>query len=179
MLNIKPVHIEKQHIDFVSVEDDAIDWEKSFPDVHTFQSPYDDEEVLEGVDAKKEHYKDLGYPSELLIAKDGSCSPFTIFRFKNPSILANKQKLETIQSTSMFSLDPRKKAAPGELDAKIWQSFFVGYFPEGVEAGTMLDCRRNGNITQEYLQGFSNAGVLKEFTIAIQKVVKKKSRSEG
>jgi len=168
-ININPVHIPTQFIDLISVEDDAINWEESLEGVNQVEV---EGELLEGEDAKKHVYK-KEYDTSKLAFK--STSTPTVFRFKNPKVLANREKLDSARTGAFISLNPKqKKAAPGALNRCIWNASFVSY-REGLD-GEAVYTVKNDTVGAEYLQAFSDAGVLAEFGAVISSLIDGKKK---
>ena len=169
-ININPVHIPKAYVYLVSLTDDAIDWNASFPDVHEAAT---EEEVLTGVEAKKHKYKE-DYDIKNLVFIAGKLP--TVFKFKNPSILANKEALDSARTEAFISLNPKqKKPSPGALNRCIWNACFCSY-SQGLDGEAEYTVTKN-TVASEYLQAFSDAGVLSEFALVINTMADSKKKS--
>jgi hypothetical protein len=167
---IVPNSIQKAFIDLVSINDDAIDWNNSFPETVQVEN-LDNGEMITGDEAKKLFYKD-NYLASGLAFTAGKLP--TVFRFKNPKILANKEKIDSARTQAFVTLNPKEKANPGSLKRVLWTACFDSY-REGVDGATVYQVA-NGNIAPHYLQAFSNAGILDEFASVISNLVDEREK---
>jgi len=158
----------KEKIILISIDDDSIDWEAS-----SFKDEYTDPEgkSFVGVEAKKAQYKKDYDVSKL--AFDAQKKP-TCFVFKNPERYEIGTKLTDI-FVSCSGIVTKKEPIISDINKRIWNQFFVGYFdgkPEEFNSNDTVTFLQkpfvNGNIKEDFLQAIYQVTVLDEMSNALQ-----------
>jgi hypothetical protein len=129
-----------ERLSLISVLDDAIDWDQTYPDelsVHRKQSRYEQSREI----------KDLVFKEDV--------QP-TIFVFDHPNRLDVRRKIR-----SAFARQA-KAADQSDLFTEVWEKAFVGT-QEGLDSKEIEPApRRNGQITDAYYQALEDADVFVE-----------------
>jgi hypothetical protein len=166
-IQIKKVTGSDKLLKIISVLDSAIDWDKSF-------SQGNDDYTLE--DKQKLYEKDheisrLVFLTEIdhVTGQTVDLKP-TMFIFNHPLKVEISRKIRSVWSNNLA----RGVSGKSDLFTDIFNVAYMGT-EEGLDGGILeLAPRRDGVITDAYMQGLEDSGVFEELSTAIISVINKK-----
>ena len=143
-IKLNRVTASNQLLKLVSVTDEGIDWDKSFPNIA-------------GLEKKKAHYHKTLRAKEL-VAKDGE--EITVFIFKHPKRVDVSKEIRGLYARM------QNQVKETDLLTEVWEKAFVGT-QEGFSDEAQLTCppKIDGEITEEYIQALQDAKVFGEIAL--------------
>lgn len=157
-IKIHAITQNKQLLKMVSVLDDAIDWEATYPD--------------ESSQPRKEsRYKSERNVNDLTF-KEGE-SP-TVFVFEHPDRVDVARKVRGLYQRGISSAGSKDQ---NDIWTEVWDKTFLGT-QEGFEGKLEAPTRRGDHITDGYFQGVEDAGVFEEFAGAFLDIGGKNKAAE-
>ncbi len=140
-IKLNKVTASNQLLKLVSVTDDAIDWDQSFPDISS-------------IEKKKAHYHRTLRAQELVI-KDGE--QVTVFVFKHPKRVDVSKDIRNLYARM------QNQVKNSDLLTEVWEKAFVGT-QEGFADESQLTQppKVDGEISESYTQALLDAGVFGE-----------------
>lgn len=144
----------------VSVLDDAIDWDKSYPD-----------DLDSTVEEKKAMYRRYHELSKLVFLEDGKP---TLFVFKHPSRVDISKKVRAVYTNQLSQAGNTQ-----DLFTEIFNICFIGT-EEGLDGGVLTEAeRRGGVITNGYMQGMEDSGAFEEIAACLLNVINRGSNEDA
>lgn len=154
-IEIKKVTSGDRLLKIISVLDDAIDWEKSFPD-----------ERDSSIEEKQRVYERDHDLSQLVFLEDKKP---TMFVFKHPLRVDVSRKIRNV-----YTLNLSRGSARSDMFTDIFHVSYLGT-EEGIDGGILAEApRRDSLITDAYMQGLEDSGVFEEIAQTVVAIINKK-----